>query len=828
MLRPFPFFVLPVLLSLSGTAGAQSDFRAPAYPLITVDPYFSIWSFSDTLYASPTRHWTGKPQNLQGILRVDGRSLYFMGQPPEGFTPVLPRIGPGHPAAYTFQDPGPGWNLPKRNLQGWKFSTRPFSDEGRNRTAWTGSDIWTRQYFNWNSRKASPLWLQLHHDDQVEVYINGLLVYKNKGWNSGPDWLPIGDIPGVRLGRKDNVLAIHCRNTAGASYLNAGLGYREPDTLSFGHMTQDSVWISATQTRYRFHGGKVELTLTFTAPLLADALDTLSRPVDYISFRVRSLDGHPHQVQCFFSAAGNLSVNTPDEPVVWKREQVPNLRLMRVGTSAQLILGRKGDDVRIDWGYLYLGVPDTSAWTTSLSADLHNRRIFSRRGFLPDDTDPDTPRAAGQRPVTLAADLDLGKVGSSWRSGHMLLGYDDRYSIEYFHRWLRAWWRRMPGSDGQTMMQEAETDYTGILARCDWFDRWFRQNARSVGGRDYERICELAYRQSLAAQKLVADTDDRPLYFNKECFSNGSIGTVDVTYPSSPLLLLFNPTLLKGLLKPIFYYCSSGAWKKPIAPHDIGTYPIADGQTYPEDMPVEECGNMILLSTAVCRAEHRIAFARKHWDLLSLWAGYLRKEGFDPANQLCTDDFAGHLAHNANLSLKAILALAAYSQLARQMGETARADSFSRLALGFAVRWQQMDQDGNHYSLTFHNPGTWSQKYNLIWDRMLNLHIFPDSVSRKELSFYLTRQKRFGLPLDSRKTYTKSDWILWTASMAGNGSRFRALVRPVYRYITQTPSRVPISDWHDTVSGKKVGFQARSVVGGYFMEWLNKKWHPLR
>ncbi len=611
----------------------------------------------------------------------------------------------------------------------------------------------------------------------------------------------------------------------GQNYRWMGGELRGPEKVPV--MEQTAVEVTPLHTRYRFTGGGVAMKVTFFTAAFPGDLDVLSRPVTYLSWSVASTDGAAHKVSLLLDVDPQIAVNSNGQMVTWGRLGTGNGTVLRLGSRDQDVVHQSGDRIRIDWGYFNLMVPDGLPVRTELS--LEARSHFLRGGQLSGVDDFEMPvaaRSSGKSAAHLAVEMPLGDVKNSPVERHVLLAYTQGFGIEYLGRKLRDYWQRN-GMTETAMLAAAEREFPALEARGVAFDAAVSSDMERVGGPEYAYLTALLFRQTLAAHKLVADVDGEPMLFSKENDSNGCIDTVDVTYPSSPFFLLFNPKLLQAQLEPLMRYAAMPRWRFPFAPHDLGTYPLANGQVYgggesteENQMPVEESGNLLLMIAALERSEGNWDFARKYMPQLTKWAAYLEAKGLDPENQLSTDDFSGHLAHNANLSIKAIEALGAFAEIAKGVGETKLADHYGTLAHRLPAQWESMAREGDHYKLAFDQPGTWSQKYNLVWDRVLDLRLFSPAVMQTEWKFYTQHLQPYGLPLDSRKDITKLDWQVWTAALAENPADFRELMHRLVVWTDVTPSRVPTTDFYATVSGRQQQFQARSVVGGVFIKAL--------
>jgi len=606
------------------------------------------------------------------------------------------------------------------------------------------------------------------------------------------------------------------------------------DPAAVPALPQTGLEVTATRSIYQFSNFQVHVTLTFLTAALPNDLEALTRPLSYITWRVNSADSAKHTVSIYDSVGSEVAVNTPDQQVAWSREAMGPLTALKVGSVTQSLLAPAGDDVRIDWGYGYLVAP-TKQSTAAIGGDSEMLGSFVSSGNLPASDDTRMPRAVSDDEPVLAVTLPLGAVGAAGVERHVLVAYSEPYNIELRGHALRPYWQR-GGRTFPEMLEAAEREYPSLTARCAAFDQSFTADLVKVGGAKYAQICALAYRQCLAGTGISVDDHGQPLMFPKENSSNGDISTVDIDFPMDPLWILVSPTLAKASLVPDLNYGSDPRWHFPNAPHDLGVYPAASASfDAGEAMPVEECADMLILCDAVSQGDGNAQFIAPWWPALTRWAEYLKQNGPDPDNQLFTNDFMGPYPHNANLAAKAIVGLAAYGDLCRLRGDTAQSARYKTLAKADAAQWVVRADNGSGGTLlAFDQPNTWSQKYNLVWDHLLGLNVFPPSVRRKEIAWYKSHLETYGVPLFyapprfPRTHVISSIWTTMSATMADNNADFEAIFDPMYDYYNATTVRDPLTEPYDgTLSGS--GNHARPAIGALFIRMLSdraiwKKW----
>jgi len=657
----------------------MNQLRAPAIPLITIDPYFSIWSCSDNLYDDSPRHWTGVRQNMLGIITIDGESKRFMG---------------------------------KINFDGVRHN----------------------------------------------------------------------DIPCLK---------------------------------------QTDIKITPLKTTYVFEDEKIRLQLEFMSTLFLDDLKLCSRPVSYISYSVHSKDNQEHITEIFICISAEAAVDQNSQSVSVKKYNNGAC----CGRGNKDILCISGDDRRIDWGWLHIFAQNNHI---PVIMDMQNLALKYIRKKEAKEFEKDDEFAVRDEWVSIGLKRDF-TVKSTDENGFICIAYDDIHSIMYFEKPIDAYYKK-DGDTFDSICKKALEEYDMIQKKANDFDQNLIIETNKIC-KKYSDIISLSYRQAIAAHKITWDGEEIQ-FFSKECFSNGCIGTVDVTYPSIPLFLLYNPDLVCGMLNPIFKYAVSHKWPYEFAPHDVGQYPLANGQVYGLDsstgklslemqMPIEECGNILICVDALCRAKHDFSYANKNLAIIKQWAEYLISHGFDPENQLCTDDFAGHLAHNCNLSIKAILGIACFGDILNRLGH--QGEEYIKIARKFAAKWKKDAFEEDHYKLAFDLDNSWSIKYNLVWDKLLNLNIFDEDIFETELNYYAGKIKKYGLPLDSRSDYTKSDWQMWSILLDTNVKYQQEIIDAMWEMLNDTSDRVPFTDWYFASTAVQRGFQNRTVQAGLFIPLLKNQ-----
>lgn len=580
-------------------------------------------------------------------------------------------------------------------------------------------------------------------------------------------------------------------------------------------MVQTDLTVTASRSVFTLTAGGVRLVVTFLSPVEPGDLRRQSMPMSYVMARAASADGKAHKVSVYLDVSGEWSFGDTGAQVKWAAQTDSGIRSLSITPANPQVLAEENDTA--SWGTVVWSTPERPGLTWQIGQD-QVVRANGTTGSLANTVDPDQPRAIGDRWPVLGLNLDLGSVLGDSEPFVVTIGHVRTPAISYLGTSLDPLWTTYWPS-WQAMVAFCHNDATAAGQRAARLDDRIDHAARAAGGDRYAALCALAVRQAYAGTELVV-RGGTPWAFLKEISSDGNVSTVDVTYPGMPVFLQLDPGYLGLLLAPLLDYPEHGGWPKVFAEHDLGThYPNATGHNdgNEEDMPVEESANMLIMSAAYLTHGGPADFATTHYAILKQWADYLVGNALDPGFQNQTDDFTGFIAHSVNLALKGIIGIGAFSIVATAAGNSADSAHYLGVARSYIAQWATMAQDGTNLRLAYDQPGTWSLKYNGYPDTLLGLGLVPASIATEEANWYLRHRNQFGVPLDLRHSYTKTDWEMWTAAWQHANPVIRdALIDNVFEFANSSTSRVPFTDWYDTIAGRQIGFQARPVIGGIF------------
>ena len=435
----------------------------------------------------------------------------------------------------------------------------------------------------------------------------------------------------------------------------------------------------------------------------------------------------------------------------------------RVYRQQQLEFAQRGEQA--EWGYWYFATANTTKLTYQSGADDTVRGNFMKGGNLPNTKDTNYRAINNAYPVFGYA-VNVGSLGSTTQSTLWQISLHQQNCVRFQGtkaavQKLRCMWTNYFSSE-TAAAQWFYNDYSNAKSMATSFDSKVQSDSVAAGGTDYAKLTTLAVRQAFGATEF-ANTPDKPLLWMKEISSDGNVNTVDVIFPFHPIAIYTNATLLKYLLDPLFINQEAGNWPNKYSIHDIGSnFPNATGHSdgNAEAQPLEECGNMLIMTLAYAQRANDNAYLTQHYQILKQWTGYLIDEALIPANQISTDDFAGSAANQTNLAIKGIIGIEAMAQIANRTGNVVDGQNYTKIAHDYITKWQQLGINYNatppHTTFQYGNQSSYSLLYNLYGDRELGLQLVPQSVYDMQSNFYKTKFNTYGVPLDTRHTYTKS------------------------------------------------------------------------
>ncbi|KAJ7145357.1 hypothetical protein C8R43DRAFT_1130032 [Mycena crocata] len=591
--------------------------------------------------------------------------------------------------------------------------------------------------------------------------------------------------------------------------------------------TQKSFRFTSTQSIFVLSAGPIDLTVTFLSPVEPNDLLKHSIPFSYLAVSAASTDGAAHSVQVYTDISGEwVSGGDSALPITWSSVTSGAIFTHQVQVRNPVLFDEHGEQTR--HGSAFYSTPNTVGATFQTGSDSTVRTQFVNNGRLANTLDSNFRNVGDNWPVFGLAH-DLGNVNAASAPVLYSVGHIRDPAINYVTTGnvLQArsvyYHSQFPTSAG--LISSFLNDYSAALGRANTFDAKVQTDAGKISA-NYAGVVALSIRQAFAGHEITISKNGNTfntsdvLYFQKEISSSANVNTVDVIFPTWPLYLYTNPELGKFVLEPLFRYQATGLYPHKSSLHDVGAgYPRAIGHNdgLDEPMPVEESGNMLIMSLSYAQKTGDNSHLARYHGLLEQWTEFLITDSLIPEDQLSTDDFAGHLANQTNLAIKGIIGIAAMGKIEERLGDTAKAANYSAIATRYVQQWQNLSRSttGAHLTLAYNNAGSWGLSYNLYADRLLKLNLFPQSVYDMQTAWYATHANAFGIPLDTRHTYTKSDWQIWTAAIASTTAVRDICINAVKNYAANGKSSAPITDWYDTISGQGVGFAARPVVGGH-------------
>ncbi|KAI1434171.1 glutaminase GtaA [Xylaria sp. CBS 124048] len=585
---------------------------------------------------------------------------------------------------------------------------------------------------------------------------------------------------------------------------------------------------SYTSTRSSFVmnvAGKVEMNITFLSPVTPNDLKRQSLTFSYLDVGVHSLDGANHDVQLYSDVSGEWASGDIGVTIQWDYGTSDGVAYHQFSRKSQTPITETRE--LPNWGNFYYSTSDTKSLTYQSGSDVNVRGAFMSKGILPNTKDTNFRAINNNWPVFGFAQ-NLGSVSKKSVNTVFTIGLTQDDAIQLLGKGsglttYPSLWKSYFKS-GLAAMTFFYKDYKTAAGLATSLDNQVASDSIAAAGQDYLTITSLSVRQTFGALQFTG-TSSNPLVFLKEISSNSDIQTVDVIFPAMPLILYTNPKILKYLLEPLFLNQENGHYPNDNAIHDLGTFPLAKG--YPdgsdEPQPLEECGNMVIMVLAYAQRTGDKGYLAKHYPILQKWAGYLINEALIPANQISTDDFAGSLANQTNLALKGIIGLRAMADIAEMTGHQDDSSMYMNISTSYIQQWQGFSLNTNanppHATLSYGDANSHGLLYNLFSNSLLGYYddFVPQSVYDIQSNFYPTVALQYCVPLDTRHTYSKSDWQIWAAATASKSTRDDIISRMAH-WINVTPTNRGLTDLYDCVSGDYPGitFVARPVVGGHF------------